>query len=207
MSILTAIFVSLIKRIKKPTMAKKSNNKKVINVTEKELAQILFETKPAGVTFASILQMTSPKCTKKSRITGEPNPYQQVTKISKVSVILNSDYEKAVTNQLAKEDKEATDYKKGINTMPLTFGTNNQFIGIFNGDFVLQYRPNDNVKPQSVFFADGKRKNKEHLAQYLPVETPATNQGTTREIFWRKLYLSNVLRMAINGKTYNLISE
>lgn len=180
-------------------------SKKVINVTLKELAQELFAMKLTGVTFANILQVTTPKCVQKSRVTKEPNPYTSITKISRVGIILNSDYELAVTNQLGRENKDANDYQKGENTMPLEFSMNNNFIGLFNGEFVLQYRPNDNVKAQTVYFADGKRASKESLEQYLPVSKPATNQGTDKIILWRKLYLKNVLRLSLMGKTYNVI--
>jgi len=183
---------------------------KKINVTEKELGQILtdFKAVKGMPIFASIFQATQPKCTVKSRTDSAiKNPYAQVVKLSKVSILLNSDYEKAVTNQLAKENKEATEYKKGKNTMPLVFGENNQFIGINedNNEFVLQYRPNDNVYPQVVYFADGKLTDKSKLVDFLPAPSKATNQGTEREIQWRKVYLSNVLRLTFNGKTYNVI--
>ena len=184
-------------------------NKKKVNVTLKELAQILFATHmvQGSPMFASIIQATLPKCTKKSRIDGTLNPYNNITKISKVGIILNGEYETAVVNQLAREGKEASEYQKGQNTMPLTFGTNNTFIGLFNGDFVLQYRTNDNVRPQSVYLADGKLTDKAKLTQYLPVENKATNQGTIREIQWLKVYLKNVLRLSVNGKIYNVIGE
>ena len=178
-------------------------------VTLKELAQILFNVKivKGMPMFASILQATEPKMTVKSRANKDiKNPYTLVTKLSKVGILLNSDYEKAVVNQLDKEGKEATEYVKGVNTMPLTFGENNQFIGLYDGEFVLQYRPNDNVIPRVKFIADGKLKDKAKLVDFLPKESQATNQGTEREIFWRKLYLTNVRKIAINGEVYKVIN-
>jgi len=176
-------------------------------VTEKELAAILTSVELAkGMpTFASVLQQTEPKVTVKSRTTGEKNPYGKIVKVSKVSILLNSEYEKAVTNQLGREGKESTEYKKGVNTMPIEFGENNNFIGTFKGEFVLQYRPNDNSKPETEYFADGIRKNKSELVDYLPVQASAENQGTEREIFWRKLYLKNVLELSFQNETYKII--
>jgi hypothetical protein len=176
-------------------------------VTQKELAQILLETKIAkGMPmFASVLQATEPKCLKKSRTTKEVNPFEQILKISKVSILLNSEYEKAVINQLKREEKSEEEYKKGENTMPLVFGENNQFIGMYKGEFVLQYRPNDNVKPKSKFIANKKITDKNKLADFLPTENHATNQGTEREILWRKLYLKNVRKIAVNGEVYKVI--
>ena len=178
------------------------------NVTEKELAQILFDTElvKGMPTFASVLQMTEPKCLVKSRINKEiKNPYSEILKVSKVSIILNSEYEKAVTNQLGREDKEASDYKKGVNTMPITFGERNNFVGLFNGEFVIQYRPNDSVIPQTKYFADGVETSKKELVDFLPAANKATNQGTDRIIEWRKLYLKNILEITLNRESYKVI--
>ena len=186
------------------------NTNPVTQVTTKELAQILFDFKSQkGMPiFASILQETKPKCTVKHRDTKEKNPYESIVKRSFVSILLNSDYETAVTNQLAKEGKEAEDYEKGKNTMPLTYGENNQFIGLYNGDFVLQYRPNDQINPKSTFYADGVETDKKDLADsFGKYPAPAENQGTEREIFWRKLYLKNVLELTFNKKVYQLIRD
>jgi len=177
-------------------------------VTEKELAQILFETetKKGVPMIASVLQFVSAKLVKKSRENKEiKNPYPNTMKLSKVGILLNSDYERAVTRQLVKEDKEVTDYKKGANTMPLTFGENNQFIGLFNGEFVLQYRPNDNVKTRTKYVNEGKVIDKAKIEAFLPKVSSATNQGTDREILWRKLYLKNVKKIAVNGETYKVV--
>jgi len=182
--------------------------KNLIRVTEKELAQILFDVKivKGMPMFASILQSTEPKCLVKSRVNKDiKNPYQSIIKVSKMSILLNSDYETAVVNQLERENKEATEYKKGTNTMPLTFGENNQFIGLYNGNFVLQYRPNDNVKAKTKYLANGVITDKCKLIDFLPTENKAENQGTEREILWRKLYLKNVMKIAVNGQTYKVI--
>ena len=178
-----------------------------IKVTEKELATILFDTKivQGMAMFASVLQNTEPKCTVKNRITKEKKTFDKVVKLSKVSVLLNTEYAKAVTNQLKKEDKDEDEYIKGRNTMILEYGENNQFIGLFGDKFVLQYRPNDNILPKTKYVVDGKITNKSKLVDFLPTENKAENQGTDREILWRKLYLSNVRKLTLNGQTYKLI--
>ncbi len=156
--------------------------------------------------FASVLQYTSAKLVKKSRTNSAiKNPHPDTMKLSKVSIILNSDYVVAVTNQLVREGKDVAEYEQGKNTMPLVFGENNQFIGLFNGNFVLQYRPNDQVKPRVKFVDNGKIIDKAKIADFLPKETEATNQGCDREILWRKLYLKNVRKITLNGETYKLI--
>lgn len=178
-------------------------------VTLKELTQILLETQISkGMpVFANVLQVTIPKTNKKSRADKSPNPYTTIQKVSKVSILLNSEYEKAVTNQLAKEGKEATEYMKGENTMPLKFGEKNNFIGLNekNDEYALQYRPNDNVKPRTKYLADNKITDKSKLADFLSPDGKATNQGTDREILWRKLYLKNVRKLAFMGEVYKVI--
>lgn len=177
-----------------------------LHVTQTELAVELLKVQAIkGMNmFASILQTTQPKALVKNRITKEKNPYNQILKQSYVSILLNSDYETAVVNQLDREGKEESDYKKGVNTMPIDFGTNpnNYFIGTFNGKFVLQYRPNDNIKPKVQYFADGQAVDKKEVENYLPTTQAATNQGTEREIFWRKLYLTNIDEITFNGTRF-----
>ena len=93
-------------------------------VTQKELAQILLNTKVVkGMPMiATVLQLTKPKANKTDRVTKEENPHTEILKFSKVSIILNTDYNRAVEKQLLKEDKDPTDHKKGKNTMVITFG-------------------------------------------------------------------------------------
>jgi len=106
---------------------------------------------------------------------------------------------------LVREGKDVAEYQKGENTMPLIFSENNQFIGIFKGEFVLQYRPNDNVKPRTKYVDNGKIIDKAKIEEFLPKVSEAENQGTDREILWRKLYLKNVLKLTLNGETYKVI--
>jgi len=184
--------------------------KKVIRVTENELGALLMETKAVnGMNMiASVLQCTQPKMLVKSRVNKDiKNTFGNVAKVSKVQILLNGEYETYVLNQLKREEKEESEYEKGKNTMPLEFGLNNRFIGKFNGKFVLQYKPNqgDKAVPRTKYLADGKIINKSKLVNFLPTETHATNQGTEKEILWRKLYLSNVVKLAFNGNVYKII--
>jgi hypothetical protein len=89
--------------------------------------------------------------------------------------------------------------------MPLEYGENNQFIGRYKDEYVLQYRTNDNVLPKSKYIADGKLTDKSKLVDFLPLSTSASNQGTDREILWRKLYLKNVQKITLDGVTYKVI--
>jgi hypothetical protein len=170
-------------------------------VTVKELAQILLEkkTQKGAAIFAHIVQYTDPKLKKTN------NPYIGTMKESELSILLNTEYETGVLNQLKREEKEPTEYVKGKNTMPLVFGENNRFIGFFNGEPVLQYRPFDNSKPKVKYFFNGNEINKLTIAPFLPASSHATNQGTDKEIFWRKLYLSNVKQLNFDGEQYEIV--
>jgi hypothetical protein len=201
------MFNLLQKRNKLLSLLKHLNILTMKRVTQKELATILLSTKivKGMPMFASVLQLTDARALKKDRVTKEKNPFEAINKLSKVSILLNSEYQKAVINQLAKEGKEESEYKRGENTMPIEFGENNNFIGTFKGEFVLQYRPNDNVMPKVKYIADSKVIDKKKIENFLPTVQPATNQGTEREILWRKLYLKNVRKIAVNGETYKVI--
>lgn len=183
---------------------------KIINVTENELAAVLANIdKPNGQTFWAYVHMRTPQkdALKKHRETKEPNPYTLIEKESKFSFLLNSTYQKAVENQLEKEGKDKSEYKKGRNTMPLQLCENNRFFGYFNGNAVLQYRPNDNKKSPSevVYWADGKPVTKDDVKHYLPIKNKAKNQGTSREIPWEKVYLKNLVSLTIFHTKYVLI--
>jgi hypothetical protein len=172
---------------------------KAIKVTENELALILLDL-PNNCSFAKVIQFTDAKLKK----TG--NSYKDVKKFTILSVLFNTDYEKGVLKQLERENKEPNEYKKGENTMPLEFGTKNRIIGTFNGKFALQYRPFDNSNPRSKYItSEGKLIDKSKIVDFLPTVNHATNQGTNKEILWRKLYLSNLIKITINGNTFKVV--
>jgi hypothetical protein len=171
-------------------------------VTTSELETILNNTPNSIGTFASITQVTEPKITKKDRVTKEPTKFSKVVKVSKLSILLNTDYESSVKNRLKKENKDAESFVVGKNTMPIELSENNNFFGYYNGKAVLQYRPMQNSKPTTKFLADGKITDKENLGDILPKVYVNKNQGTETEIAWRKLYLSNVKRLVLNKIEY-----
>ena len=184
----------------------KKVSKKTLKVTFTELVTVLKETTIINemAAFASIMQMTEPKTTVKCRNTKEPF-LGMIEKLSIVGIILNSKYESGVLNALKKENKDKEDYKKGKNTMPLIKGDNNNFFGTFNDKAVIEYRPNTNTKSQTQYFLNGVRVEKSSLPNVLPTVRKATNQGTEKEIFWRKLYVSNIVEITLNGVTYQVV--
>jgi len=181
----------------------------VLRVTELELQAILqnFKVVQGMAVFGSIFQTTIPKALVKDRVTKEKNPFAVIQKQSKVSCIFNADYEKQVVNQLKREDKPETDYHKGNAVMELEFFGNNDFFcrNVKNQKSVVRYRPNDNVKPTTEYFADDKKVSFDQVKNYLPEPSKATNQGTEKEILWRTVYLSNIQEITLNKVKYIVI--
>tara|TARA_R110000772_G_C13310268_1_gene440114 strand:+ start:30660 stop:31238 length:579 start_codon:yes stop_codon:yes gene_type:complete len=172
-------------------------------VTTPELIDVLLNTPDSIGSFARVTQFTNVKLLKKDRITKEPTTISELHKLSNLTVLLNTSYENGVVNALNKENKDESEYKRGQNTMPLDFTVSaNNFCGLFYNKAVIQYRPFENSYPKTKYVIDGKIIDKRNLQDILPVKSKATNQGTTKEIFWRKLYVSNIRRIIINGVEY-----
>jgi hypothetical protein len=179
----------------------------LVKVTTEELTNVLMNL-PNGIgSFAKVTQYTTPKTNKKCRDTKEPFN-SVVRKVSDVSVIVATQYERNVLNQLKREDKEPTDYKKGFNTMPIDFdNSKNTYAGMFKGKGVIQYRPNPNEKVKAItqYYLNNKAVQKSEIPNVLPTVKKATNQGTEKEILWRKLYVQNIKTITIGKKTYENI--
>lgn len=178
---------------------------KTLNVTTAELTNILMNMPNSIGSFAKVLQFTQPDCTKKDRQTKEAFN-GKIQKLTALTVLLNTAYESGVLNQLKRENKAETEYKKGVNTMPIDFTQSaNEFCGFYKGEGVIQYRPFDNSYPTTKFFLNAKLTEKSKLPDVLPTTSKATNQGTDKEIFWRKLYVANIRKIKIDGIIYKNI--
>lgn len=174
----------------------------VKTITPAKLTQILLDRKiRTGMSlFASITIETD------ARLKKTGNPYPNVRKQSKMTVMLNTKYVSRVHNQLEREGRDKEDYVAGRNTMPLTFGENNNIVGFFNGQAVLQFSPFDNSHPEVTYFTEeGFIVKKEDIEAFMPKsnrEPVYNNQGTEKEIIWRKTYMENVLEMTLDGVKY-----
>ena len=181
------------------------NNAKFVTLSQFEEVLSNITIIKGMANFATVLQLTEPKTTKKCRDTKEAF-LGTVEKLSTVSIILNTDYVRGVENQLERENQGKDKYKKGTNTMPIDKCENNNFFGTFRGAPVLEYRPNTNKNliPETKYFLNGQVVDKKSLPNVLPTVSSASNQGTEKEIFWRKLYLKNVIELTFNNQTYRL---
>ncbi len=184
---------------------KNLNTKKAVNVTTKELTQILLSMPNSIGSTASILQCTTPDTLKKDRDTKEPF-LSELRKVTKLKVLLSTEYEKGVLNRLKLEGKESTEYVKGQNKMPIEFAqSNNEYCGFYKGMAVIQYRPFAQSYPKVKFILNGKITEKDKRPNVLQLTYKATNQGTDTEVMWRKLYVSNIRKIRVNGTLYKNI--
>ena len=179
--------------------------KKFKIVKTEELEAILLGIENSRCTTINVPQFTEPKILKKDRVTKVPHTFTSVKKLTTLNALLNTDYAKGVVTQLERENKSKEDYIKGINTMPIDKTlSNNNFCGLYYNKAVIEYRPFDNSYPKTKYVADGKITEKSKLGDILPSSKSATNQGTEKEVFWRKLYVSNIRRISIGGEKYKV---
>jgi len=178
---------------------------KVQKVTQKELENILLNLDNKCSSFVKVLQCTTPKTNVKCRDT-KIKFSSKIRKITALSVLVNTDYSKGVERQLEKEKKDKNDYKKGQNKMIIDkSNSNNNFCGTFYGKVVIEYRPFENSYPKTKFICDGKITAKSKIPNVLPKKYKASNQGTSKEIIWRKLYVKNIAKISIGGAIYKNI--
>jgi hypothetical protein len=179
-------------------------SKAVVNsvvVSQNELEAVLSNCPDSIGSMAYVRQLTEPNITKKIRGTKLFHGLK-VEKETELSVLLNTSYEAGVVNQLNKENKPKTAYKKGKNTMPIELCENNNFFGYYKGEAVIQYRPHAKSNPTTKYFVDGVETEKCNIPDILPKTYGAENQGTDKQIHWRKLYVSNILEITINKVHY-----
>jgi len=176
-------------------------------VTTAQLELILLGMDNSKCTTINVTQFTEPKILKKDRVTKVPHTFTSVKKLSVLNALLNTNYAKGVETQLERENKSKDEYQKGVNTMPIDKSlSNNNFCGTYYSKAVIEYRPFEKSYPKTKFIANGKITDKAKLGDILPSSNSATNQGTEKEIFWRKLYVANIRRISIGGEKYKVVN-
>ena len=169
------------------------NNSNVLSITE--LVNQLSLLKGAmPVTIEAMVKV-------KARKTG--NPYDEIYKLSTVNGFTGFDYEASVNRQLVKEDKPqnfVADERK--------WGENLNNILVKKGEiYYIRIRPIKTTDP--IYFAKVgeklERVEKSQIEAFLPPKYAPKNQGTDKEILWRKLYVKNIQSITIFGTRYELI--
>lgn len=174
-----------------------------ITVTSAQLIEALRTAKRG--TFATILQVTIPVILKRN---AKAIGITDVVKVSKVGFQLGGDYEKAILNQLAREGKDASEYKKGESWWKFSKDSNmilaeNKKEGSKPNTHIV-YNPNSANKPVSKYYVNGKFTSK-LPKEIIPSRRKATNQGTDVEILNRTLKMEGIVKIAFGGKTYKVV--
>jgi len=177
---------------------------KTLRIGEKKAIEIINEIK--GSPIMAISQRTYPKLLKKDRVTKEHAKFadNQIAKVAETRVKVGSEYVTRVLNQLAREQKDASEYHAGINTNPISKIANNGILGVSekNGKLMFEYGTLPNVKPIVTYLFNNGVIEKSQIGDILPVRSVATNQGTDKEIQIRKVYFENILDFTINDVKY-----
>ena len=131
-----------------------------------------------------------------------PNPFfGLIKKYSKSNIMLGTDYEKRVNNNLSKEEKE-TDFKAQENKV----GSHVSKCVLFNENtqkHYLQYERFDEIKPQVEYKLNDSTVTKESFASYLPpVNNFYENQGLDRTVNVLSVTLDNIKELSLNKEHY-----
>ena len=150
------------------------------NVSVNQFVEMLKNREIQGKTsagFSMIKTVTQPKLNKKSRVTGLPLPYQNVSKYTKSFCLLNSIYQNSMNAKLTKEGYQ----DKGDNyfvSEPLPFGEweilpngkTSKILIKHKDQYYIRAQFNLNIKPETQWIADGNQIDKSDLIDYLPPE-------------------------------------
>lgn len=160
-------------------------------ITHNELLDF-FRRNP-GTTIATIETDTDPRLKK----TG--NPYRNVRKLSRLSVLFGFSYENAVNNQRAREGNEEV-----FSSGPRLWGQteqrdNGSYTPIIekDGEYYLQCKVQNTL---SVEYRDenGSIIPVDRLEQFLP-KVSATNQGVEKEVVIRTFKVSSIKSIKAKG--------
>jgi hypothetical protein len=166
---------------------------KVKTITHSEFAAFLAARR--GAIILSILANTDPK----ARKTG--NPFREIRKEQKLTVVTGADYTKAVEKQGG----------EGFKADGLSYGEfageqlKNKVIKTESGKLQLRTVFRNAPKPIKIeWIADGERVSKEVIAPYLPTPAPSRKQqmvGVTgkREVKVRNFDFNNIKQVTIRG--------
>ena len=177
----------------------KDTAKNAVVISSREMVEMLSAHK--GATFATIIVETEPKLKK----TG--NPFVGVTKMAKVNICLNFQYEAGVLRRLAKEGKSEEDFKRG----------ESWHTPVLNADGGLtpfcQHKTNGKIYLRSMlvnpfghqyFDANGNELTDEQVNPFLPAKSDYSNQGLTESEPLRFLVygLDGIKSITFGGTTY-----
>jgi len=162
-------------------------------ITSSELVEIL-KTQKIG-TFAFIKIETVLKMNKKN------NPYfDRIIKKSEIRVLLGSNYENRVNNNLEKEDKEsnfvAESCKVGNHVSEcILFNENTQL-------FYLQYEYFKEIKPKVSYYYNDNIIELEKFADFLPQKSVANQNSLIKKVYSSTVKIGNIKEISLNKTRY-----
>ena len=160
-------------------------------------------------TFTFLVYSVLARVTKKDRKTGEKHDYPNLKKTVAMQTSINSDYKTRIENQLVREGKDLSEYKKGKNTMPIEFVADNKVAGEFDGKKVFCHFPIKNGKTRVIGYShEGIEVQKSALKNLdiFPKAYKPTNQGIEeKEVKINKLYFDNLISFTVNKVRYVIV--
>ena len=208
--------------------------KKVKRVTESQAIEIINAIK--GSPIFRIVWLTIPNLLKSDRQTDEKANFAtgEIKKLTELTCKVGTEYETMVLNQLGRENKDKSNYKKGYNSLPMKPLAKNAILGnVTKNIYEYNKRPNpatnyktmkkfkdivgtkeelhikvfplSNVTPIVNYIYGKDLINKNQIGDILPAKNKAQNQGTNKEIIIRKPKFENILSFSIDGKQYEII--
>lgn len=159
-----------------------------------------------GAKMIGIISRTTPKMNKKSRVTGEKNPFlpEGVIRVAHRTVCIGASYEAAVNRQRVSE-ADPMDEVEYFNAKSLWRGAGEHASDytvrhIPTGKLYFAYRPSQDrvtgfpmtIEDEWTSAKTGEVLDHADLIQYLPPPSKAKRQDVDRPVPWRCLTLANV---------------
>ena len=162
-------------------------------ITSSELVEILKMEKKG--TFSFLKTETTVKMNKTN------NPfYGLITKKSEIRVLLGSNYQDRVNNNLEKEEKDrdfiAESCKVGNHVSECVLYNENTKL------FYLQAEYFKEIKPKVEFYFNGKLIEKELFEKFLPKETKPNQNGLTKKVNSISYKIQSIKEISLNKVKY-----
>jgi hypothetical protein len=171
----------------------KNENQVTKGITTNELVEIL-KTQKIG-TFAFIKIETVLKMNKTN------NPYfGLITKKSEIRILLGSNYQNRVNNNLEKESKEsnfiAESCKVGNHVSECVLYNENTKL------FYLQYEFFKEIKPKVNYFFNENLIELEKFSEFVPEKTTAKQKGLIKKVNTISVKIENIKEISLNKIKY-----
>jgi hypothetical protein len=162
-------------------------------ITTNELVEIL-KTQKTG-TFAFLKIETTLKMNKKN------NPYfDRIIKKSEIKILLGSNYQNRVNNNLDKENKESNFVAESCKV-----GTHISSCVLFNENtqlHYLQYEYFKEIKPKVEYFHNENLIELEKFVQFVPEKTTANQNSLIKKVNSITVKIENIKEISLNKNKY-----